>query len=283
MGTQNLFEELKYLGFNEYKSKVFMVLLRGSIMSASEIAKEAKIIRSSIYDILKNFVEKGYVNEIETNHILQYQIIDPAIIFDKIENEYNTDHSRKLVQLKKTFNTIKSLHNNSAVKTNNTVNIELIRGHNKHRISKYIELLRSAKNEICGMYRFRGLVMAESNEIAKRFIKNGGVLRSIYQISLDFKIQHSNKIRDARPEDLITVCRKFEKSGEDIRLSKDEIPNITIIDSQDVYINAEDKNLPRQSQADIIYRKSSLAKNMLDLFNYYWNKSLTLKEYENSL
>lgn len=81
-------KNLKSLGFKEYESKVLLVLLSGNPMSASEIAKDAKIIRNSIYDILKSFVDKGYCNEIETNTILNYQIIDPAIILDKIISDY---------------------------------------------------------------------------------------------------------------------------------------------------------------------------------------------------
>jgi len=64
-------------------------------MSASEIAKECKLIRNSIYDTLKSFVEKSYCNEIETNTVLQYQLIDPDVIFDKIEKEYSDSFKQR--------------------------------------------------------------------------------------------------------------------------------------------------------------------------------------------
>ena len=252
-------------------------------MSASEIAKDAKIIRSSIYDILKIFVEKGYINEIETNRILQYQIIDPEIILDKIEKDYQDLHQNKLKNLKKTFKDLKSFQNVGNNHVNNHINIELIRGYNKHRISKYLELLKDAKKEILGMYRFRGLVMAESDEIAKNFLKKGGTIKSIYQISLDFKIQHGTNIKDAEPDDLLNVTRTFESNGEQIKLSNMEIPNITIVDRENVFINTDDTHIPRQNQADIIFRKSNIAKNFIDLFNFYWDNALNLNQYENSV
>src|SRR6266498_4621954 len=110
MESGNLIAELKDLGFNEYKAKVFLVLLKGNLMSASDIAKEAKVVRSSIYDILKLFVEKGYCNEIETNRILQYQIIDPEIILDKIERDYHASHNQKIKTLKTTFRKLLPLY-----------------------------------------------------------------------------------------------------------------------------------------------------------------------------
>jgi len=279
-----LLNELKQLGFNEYKAKVFTVLSSGRIMSASEIVKEAKIVRGSIYDILKNFVVKGYCNEIETNRVLQYQIIDPDIILDKIIKEYTEDHSSKLNQLKNTFKKIKD---NYSTGSNNdeskNINIELIRGYNKHRISKYREILSSAEKEICGMYKFKGLVSDEADEIAISLINKGGKVKSIYQVGLDFKIVKGNETIESVPEDLIKVCRKFESNGEQIRLSEKDIPNMTIVDGENVFINTEDKWIPRQSQADIIMRRSNFAKYMQDLFDYYWNESMTIDDFEKSL
>jgi len=279
---ESLLEELKQLGFNEYKAKVFIALSSGKIMSASEIVEEAKIVRGSIYDILKSFTAKGYCNEIETNRVLQYQIIDPDIILDKIIKEYTEEHTSAISNLKNTFKKIKesySTENNNG--ENKNINIELIRGYNKHRISKYRELLSSAEKEICGMYKFKGLVSDEADEIALNLIKKGGKVRSIYQTGLDFKIVRGDETIDSTPEDLIKVCRKFESKGEEIRLSEKDIPNMTIIDNENVFINTEDKWIQRQSQADIIMRHSNFAKYMHDLFDYYWNNSFTIEEYEN--
>lgn len=281
---ESLLEELKQLGFNEYKAKVFIALSSGKIMSASEIVEEAKIVRGSIYDILKSFTAKGYCNEIETNRVLQYQIIDPDIILDKIIKEYTEEHGTVLNRLKSTFTKIKenysTINNNGESKN---INIELIRGYNKHRISKYRELLASAEKEICGMYKFKGLVSDEADEIAMSLINKGGKVKSIYQIGLDFKIVKGDEEIESNPEDLIKVCRKFEANGEQIRLSEKEIPNMTIIDSENVFINTEDKWIQRQSQADIIMRRSNFAKYMHDLFDYYWNDSLTIEEYQSKI
>jgi HTH-type transcriptional regulator, sugar sensing transcriptional regulator len=280
MKDKNLLEELKQIGFNEYKAKVFAVLSSGNIMSASEIVEQAKIVRGSVYDILKGFVAKGYCNEIETNRVLQYQIIDPDIILDKIVREYNEAHNSNIANLKSTFAKLKENYSTDGENESKFINIELIRGYNKHRISKYKELLESAEIEICGMYKFKGLVSDEADEVAVNFINKGGKIRSIYQIGLDFKIIKGEETFDATPEQLIEVCRKFESTGEEIRLTAKDIPNMTVVDDDKVFINTEDKWIPRQSQADIILRRSNFAKYMKDLFEFYWNESMTINEYK---
>jgi sugar-specific transcriptional regulator TrmB len=105
-----IIEKLQQLGFKEYESKVFLVLLKNSILSASDIADKAKIRRTAVYEILKTFAERGYCNEIETNTVLKYEIIDPRIIFDKISKDIRQEKEDQLDQLKETFKELEPLH-----------------------------------------------------------------------------------------------------------------------------------------------------------------------------
>ena len=276
---EDIIEKLKELGFKEYESKVFSVLLKGSLMSASEIAKEAKIIRNSIYDILKSFVEKGYCNEIETNSVLQYQILDPEIIFGKLEIDLNDSHRKNVELLKDTLSEVKPIYN-TRKKDDKEVKIELVRGYNKHRVAKYIDLLKETKKKLYGMYRLRGLVSEELDEIAGKIIKNGGEVRSIYHISLDFKVQKNGKSESAKNEDLLRILQSFEKNGEKVRLSEKEIPNMTIFDEKKVFFNLGDKSVPTNKKADLIVKYEDYAGYMNDLFEYYWDNSITTEEYK---
>lgn len=281
MENKQLIEELKALGFNEYKAKVLIVLTSGKIMSASEIVREAKIVRGSIYDILKSFVQKGYCNELETNRVLQYQVVDPDVILDKIINDSDEMHKAMVTQFQTTFDKLKSNYLNEKEEEDKQINIEIIRGFNKHRVSKYKQFLMSAKKEICNLYSFRGLVSPVADSLAMKFMKSGGIIRSVYSVSLDFKIEENGRKREANKDDLIKVCKAFQKSGEKIRLSLKDIPNMTITDNENVFINNEDKHIPRHSHADVIFSKSKFSKYMKDLFEYYWMDSLTLDEFTN--
>jgi sugar-specific transcriptional regulator TrmB len=278
--SRELVGKLQQIGFREYESKVFLALLKGSALSASDVAKKAGIGRTAVYDILKSFVERGFCNEIETNTILQYSIIDPRIIGDKIEREINKQNSEKVECLKETFKEFETLHNSEKSVGEGNVNIELIRGFNKHRQEKFVELLNSAKKEILFMIRLEGYVSEEIDTTAKNFVKNGGVIKSVYEMSLNFKVIRDNSRKNATVKDLVRICKAFEKNGEQIRIYRKEIPNMTIFDSSTVFINIPDKNVPRHNNADIIVRNADFASRMKDLFNFYWEQSVTLKELE---
>jgi sugar-specific transcriptional regulator TrmB len=277
---KELIEKLKSLGFKEYEAKVLIVLLKGKPMSASEIAKEAKLIRNSIYDTLKSFAEKGYCNEIETNTVLKYQIIEPRIIADKIRHDYRESLRVKIDAVEDTFTEIDSIFKDKKSDLSETESIELIRGFNKHRVAKYMELIQQAKFEILSMNKIRGLVSEEINEFTQNFTKNGGKIRSIYRAGLDFKVLKNGVPTPAANEDLIRVCKMFESFGEEIKLSDINIPNLIIVDREKVFLNIAGKK-SRTDQTDLIIYNPAIANNMLDLFNYYWEQSNTIEEYKN--
>lgn len=241
-------------------------------MSASEIAKEAKIIRNSIYDILKSFVDKGYCNEIETNTILNYQIIDPAIILDKITSDYKKNYNNKLTSLNETFGELQQIYKTESARAEGPDrNIQLIRGFNKHRVAKYMDLVNNSKSEIFGMYSPRRVVVEELSRDAQKFIKDGGVIRSIYQLSDNSEMNI----------ELVKACELFQKGGEDVRLSLFKLPNISIFDSENVFINlSADKNVPKHKQADLIIQNTDYAGHMKDLFLHYWSQAMTIEDFK---
>jgi sugar-specific transcriptional regulator TrmB len=266
-----LIERLKSLGFKEYESKVLIVLLNGNPMSASEIAKEAGIIRNSIYDILKSFVEKGYCNEIETNTILNYQIIDPTIILDKIKHDYKKNFETRLENLNETFTELQTIYKTSSEEIEGPdKNIQLIRGFNKHRVAKIIQLQKAAKEEILVTYG-RWVVVNELSEDTRQFIKSGGVVRSIYQY----------KNEDEKINDYIFAWDVFHNGGEQIKIADFPLTNIAIFDRETVFINlSSDKTIPKHKQADLIVKNPEFAVHMVDLFNNYWDKSISLEEFK---
>ena len=177
-----LIHKLKSLGFTDYESKIFLALLLGHTMSASEIAEAAKIRRTDVYGVLRSFVEKGYCNEIETSSISKFEMIDPDIIFDKIELKVQQEKEKHLTSLKDTFKTLKPLYRSKETEKNKSLNIELIRGFNQHREEKFINLLKSAKKEILFMVRLEIYLSDDVDQTAAKFIKGGGVIKSVYEL-----------------------------------------------------------------------------------------------------
>ena len=274
-----LIQKLKSLGFNEYESKIFIALIKGHNMSVPDIAKSAKIRRTDVYDIMKSFVEKGYCNEIETNRILMYEMIDPDVILDKLELKAQKENEKHIANLKDTFKNLKPLYGSEKNDNNKSLNIELIRGYNLHRVEKFFNLIKNAKKEILLMIRMEIHISEEIDETAAKFIKNGGVIKSIYEVNDNFKIKKNGRWVECTNEDLKKVFSKFEKYGEQLRLGKSKVPNLAIFDRETVFLNVVDKTMNKNNEADINFRNKDFAETMVETFDRAWEKSYTLKEY----
>lgn len=283
MANKEIIEKFKSVGFKEYEAKVITVLMKGVPMSVPEIANDAKLLRNSIYDILKSFAVKGYCNTIETGSTLKYQIINPDIIIDKVEREFAEQSRKNVSTLKDAFTELKDMYKDVSSNEDSIDNVELIRGFNKHRVMKYMELIHNARYEILSMNHLRGVFTEEINDFTKDFVKRGGVIKALYKISLDFKVRKEGKSIQANNDDLVHVCEMFESYGEQVKLTAIEIPNMVIIDREKVYLNLTgNKNDERNKQTDLIVNDKRYAENMRDLFEGYWERSATIKEYQNS-
>jgi hypothetical protein len=91
------------------------------------------------------------------------------------------------------------------------------------------------------------------------------------------------KAVNASSDDLINVCRIFEKFGEEVKLTAIEIPNMVIIDRKKVFVNITGDNaLSKNKQTDLIVNDKLYTENMRDLFFNYWERSATVEEYHHS-
>ena len=276
---KELIGKLETLGFTNYESKVFISLLKGYNMSAPEVAEDAKIPKSSAYDILKSFSERGYCNEIQTPSKIRYEMIDPEIVKGKIENELDKSYTTKLKVLNSSFEQMTPLYK-SELLSDSKADVELIKGFNKYRFTKFLDLLKNSKEEMLLMNRLEGHVSKDLDVVSRMFFKKGGKIRSIYEASLEFKFEKDGKWVNVTQSDLTDLCEKFQKEGEQIRLA-DKVPqNMAIFDRKVVFISLVDKTKTKNNRTDVIIRNAEYASNQIELFELYWNKSQTIEEYE---
>ena len=88
---------LQKLGFSDKKAKIYLTLLQVGEMSASEIAKETKIVRTTVYDILNDLIKDEFVGVItDRKDKKTFMAGDPERLVDFV------DEQEKAVALQKT-------------------------------------------------------------------------------------------------------------------------------------------------------------------------------------
>lgn len=273
-------ENLLKLGFTEKEAKVFLVLLRGDLMAASDVAKEANIRRTDVYDILNGFTKAGYINEVDTNRITMFQMIDPRIIGDKVQSDTVRKAQLQAQNAKTVFDNFFPLYKSKVSSNQDFINIELIRGHNKHRDVKFMEYTKQTQSEILLMMKLKnqGTISGELDKVITNFIKKGGIVKSIYEKPEYLKIVTDGKTETLHFKDALRVFKKFEDNGEQIRFTDEDIASFAIFDRYTVYLNIFEPVLPTNKKSDIVIKNKELANYLANTFEFYWGNSNTIKE-----
>jgi len=245
-------------------------------MSAAEVAKEAKIPRPSVYEILRNFAKQGYCTEIHTPTKQIYEIIDTNVIEDKLEFDTTQGYKTRLLNIKSCFNDLKPVFKTK--KGPQYINdVELIKGFNRRREQKFIELIKSSTKAILVMNRFSGTVSGQADKESLNFYKKGGKVKSIYESGGNFKIKINDKIQNVTKEGLLHICEEYAKHGEEIRFLNEVPQRIAVFDETIVYISLFDETMSISDRSDLIIKNKIFAAFITDLFINYWDKADTLE------
>jgi sugar-specific transcriptional regulator TrmB len=282
VATEDIIKSLESLGYTNYEAKVLYALVEGHVMTGSEVSKQAKIPRSSAYTILKKFSEQGICNEIQTSSVVQYELIDPKVVKDKIEKEIHDKYQTQISSLTDSFEKLQPVFRAKELESKK-IDVELIKGFNRHRDVKFLELLKSSKQEILLMNRVEVLMFAEQDEASKQFAKKGGAIKCIYEASERIKIKTNGGAKEYNPKEFIEICEKYEKQGEQIRLVDNVLQNVAVFDRKIVFVNLFDPSIPKYDRSDIIVKNDNFANFMVDTFNVCWDKAATVEEFKKKL
>jgi sugar-specific transcriptional regulator TrmB len=94
-------EKLKSIGLTSIEADIYLTLLQLGKCNVGKIAKETKINRTYIYDILSKLIDKGFVSYAIHNNIKYYASADPQKILS-----YMQEKQTKLLQDIRTANEI---------------------------------------------------------------------------------------------------------------------------------------------------------------------------------
>ncbi|PEL13315.1 TrmB family transcriptional regulator [Bacillus sp. AFS017336] len=113
----NIVQQLKKLGFNEYESKSYLSLVKQGPVTAYQVSKDSGIPRARIYDVLSNLVEKGIVLREEINDTARYSPLPVEIFLQKAQSEWQSTYSE-------ISDSLKSLENSSEKMDNRVISLK---------------------------------------------------------------------------------------------------------------------------------------------------------------
>lgn len=89
----NLISTLQGIGFDKNEAKIYLATLKLEEAKASDIAKKAKIKRSSAYVILKGLMKKGCISSYTRRRVTHFVATNPKIIIEAAKDRANKAHA----------------------------------------------------------------------------------------------------------------------------------------------------------------------------------------------
>ncbi|USK71180.1 TrmB family transcriptional regulator [Peribacillus asahii] len=89
---ENIVQQLKKLGFNEYEAKSYVSLVKQGTVTAYQVSKDSGIPRARVYDVLGSLVEKGIVLKEEINNNTQYSPLPVEIFLKKAQSDWQSNY-----------------------------------------------------------------------------------------------------------------------------------------------------------------------------------------------
>jgi len=214
-----------------------------------------------------------------TSSVARYEIIDPKVVEDKIEKEIQDTFKDKMGKLKDSFEKLQPLFKAKELE-GQKVDVELIKGFNRHRFAKFMEIFKTAEKEALLMTKLEGFVDSSVDEITLRFLSGGGTLKTLYEASENFKIRVDNKWKQITKNELPDFCETLVAEGEQIKLADKIYQNMLVVDRKIVFISLVDPTIARYNRSDIIVKNENFAGSMADYFEGCWAAASTPKEYK---
>jgi len=261
MNENMLIKELVNYNFTEYEAKAFLVLIKKSSLSATEVSQMGGIPRTKVYEVLNNLTGKGFCSEIPGS-IRRFKAISPDISFKKVY--YELENRKK--ELQYIEDTLTPIFHDSRTDSDPLDYIEIIR---KKEISvdKINNLINSAKKEIIIMNKIPFYNSLEDyyvdGEIKMKINKN-------LQYKYIFQMQ-----KDITPsDDSIPVLQYlYNQKNVKVKFSYDLPIKFFCVDSKVVFISLKDKVKANDTMTAMMIEHIDMVKSFKDLFKMYWKIS----------
>lgn len=262
VASQEVFDNLKALGFNSYQRKLWAALLSNGPSTAGELSEISDVPRSRTYDVLESLSDMGIVR-IQTGKPLRYVPVEPKHAFERLKDKHRNDYKKiekKIERLKEsnTFDELQDLYNGSVKSIDSAELTGALKGR-EQMIQQMETMLRNAEDRIYMMVSDKGLKQIYERE--------GNLLKEAADRGV--------KIRIAAPlkQGVDDIVKELSNYAEVKKLEDGHIyGRFAIADGKEVTFALTHEDEVHHTQDISFWSKSQhVTGNMLEpLFEQYW-------------
>ncbi len=265
-------KKLIELGLSQREARVYLVLLKKSNFTATEIAKVSGIPRQKIYDILNNLIKKGICTE-KVGKIKRYKAAEPEFVCRGLVERHKNDFENELLAREKLAH---ELSRDLAVPYER----------NQERVDplEYIEILKDRRQT----YRKWKLLQSRAQHEILAFTKAPYTVSSLDEniddeidvLKRKVKIRAIYEYKDVKKDEFVRAVSLWISAGEEARVVKELPMKLVILDKQITIIPLNDPISLEPSITTMIINHPGFAKAQKAVFESYWERAMPLEEFK---
>ena len=259
--------DLTELGLSEYEAKVYSAMLVQDLLTASDITKIGGVPRGRVYDIINQLIDKGFCVTVP-GVVKKFRAVNPEAAVQNLI-ELHQKHQQKMVGI------AKKLQDKFDNKKDNATPLDFIQvlTSKQSQVNKFRELVEDA-NEIIMAFTKKPYAtnpdiedLKKASAPFKKIIDSGVQVRTVYEA-------------DDSTENFVEWLSYFESIGEKIRIAQHLPVKMLISDKNKVMISLRNQGAGSFNVTSMVVEHSDLTTALTNLFEFYWESSMTIKEYK---
>ncbi len=267
----HLTTKLEQFGLSGKEAEVYLALLQKKEFTAPEIAKVTTVTRTKTYEYLEKLVQKGLCNVNLRNGQKFFSAVNPRIVFKGILSNYEQELEEKRKQAASLEIELASIHSGNLDNDDPVSYIEVLTDISQIR-SRWLDIQSNAKKEILAFTKPPYTRKVQDNLEEESALLNKSLeIKSIYEY---------DGLNREELDELIAGVEAFSDAGEQARLIKELPMKLLICDETITMLALNDRVSLKPSITTIIVDHPSYAKAQKEVFNAYWEKSMTVEEFK---
>ncbi|HHE38171.1 MAG TPA: TrmB family transcriptional regulator [Candidatus Cloacimonetes bacterium] len=267
MDREKIIKDFISFGLSKREAKVYYTLFLKKELSAAEIQKHVSILRTKVYEILLQLMNKGFCAERKIGRLKKYYATDPYQAFQNQINNLDGILKTKKNIVSEILNHIAPIYEKNTSDVNPLEFIEIL--YERKRIcERYIHLQQTAQKEIM-IFTKKPYALPEKDNVKNAFnvLQRDVTLETIYEIE-DFENTEFEK----------EMIEKFAYSGGKTRFISELPMKLAIFDEKITMLALKDPVSLKPLITTIIINHPDYARAQKEIFKAYWKRSFSLEE-----
>jgi sugar-specific transcriptional regulator TrmB len=274
----DIIEKLIKVGLSNREAEVYLALLQKNEFTAPELTKITDVTRTKVYEILQNLVHKGACNESYRNGQKVYRAIKPELAIQNVISKYENEIKQDVEQRRQIAVSIQgelvSIHQNSIDNNNPVDYIEVLT--DKLQVKeRYESIEEKTKKEMLG-FTIPPYIIGDN--MIEHLEKQTEIMKK-HKIRMKCLYEFSNNTPQEL-ENLIKIIELYQEAGEEARIVKKLPMKLIVSDGMTSMLALKDRVSLKPSLTTIIIEHPSFAEALKEVFNSYWAKGITIKEFK---